>query len=73
MMVDVSKEPKGEFDKAVKAAAAGDEIVYHQGEFAGGVHRAAAYDAYEKGLVLLVQRRLAPRQFVFLAIRTRKK
>ena len=72
-MTDVSKEPKGALATAVKAAAPGEEITYHVGEFAGGVHRADAYASYERGEVILVQRRLEPRKFVFLAVRTKAK
>jgi hypothetical protein len=70
---DVTKEPAGALRAAIKAAAPGDEITYHVGEFAGGLHRTEAYAAYERGEVLLVQRRLEPHKFAFLAIRTRKK
>ena len=72
-MIDVTKEPAGAFRKAVKSAKPGDEITYHVGEFSSGPHKKDAYASYERGEVLLVQRRLEPRRFAFLAIRTRKK
>lgn len=72
-MIDVSKEPTGAFTAAMKTTKRGDKIAYHVGEFAAGAHRQAAYKAYEKGQVLLVQRRLEHSKFEFLAIRTGKK
>jgi hypothetical protein len=72
-MSDVTKEPAGAFMKAVKSATVGDEITYHVGEFASGLHKKDAYASYERGEVVLIQRRLAPRQFAYVAVRTRKK
>jgi hypothetical protein len=72
-VTDISKEGKGAFAATLASAEPGDEITYHVGEFAGGPHREPAYTAYERGQVILVQRRLEPRRFAFLAIRTRKK
>lgn len=72
-MIDVTQAPKGAFNAAVAEAAPGDAILYHIGEFAGGTHRTAAYTAYETGKVILVQKRDAPRRFMFIAIRTKDK
>tara|TARA_R110000823_G_scaffold216748_4_gene346257 strand:+ start:468 stop:686 length:219 start_codon:yes stop_codon:yes gene_type:complete len=72
-MIDVAKSPRGSFDAAVATAAAGDEIIYHVGEFAGGAHRREAYAAYEAGKVVLVQKRVAPKLFRFVAVRTKAK
>jgi hypothetical protein len=52
---------------------AGDVVVYHKGLYAAGVHKAAARAAYEKGYVVLIQRRLGPKNFAYTAIRTRKR
>ena len=72
-MTNVAKSPRGSFDAAVATADAGEEIVYHVGEFAGGAHRREAYAAYEAGKVVLVQRRVAPKLFRFIAVRTKSK
>ena len=47
-MIDVAKSPRGSFDAAVATAAAGDEIIYHVGEFAGGAHRREALSWWRK-------------------------
>jgi hypothetical protein len=68
-----AKENKDEFDAMVKAAAPGERIVYHTGDRAGGPYRIAAYAAYERDDVLLVQRRVGKAQFEYVAIRRKKK
>jgi hypothetical protein len=68
-----AKKAKAEFDTMVKGAVSGDQIKYHTGDHAGGPYRHAAYAAYERGEVLLAQRRLGPMRFEYLAIRTKKK
>jgi hypothetical protein len=68
-----AKKAKAEFDAMIRAAVPGEEIKYHTGDHAGGPYRHAAYAAYERGEVLLAQRRLGPMRFEYLAIRTKKK
>jgi len=68
-----AKEAKDEFDAMVKAAAPGERITYHTGDRAGGPYKYAAYAAYERGDVLLVQRRVGVALFDYLAVRVKKK
>lgn len=71
-MTPAAKKAKDEFDALVRAAAPGEWITYHTGDRAGGPYRYAAHAAYERGDVLLVQRRVGVAQFDYVAVRVKK-
>jgi hypothetical protein len=64
---DVSKRPEGLFSAAMAEAQAGDEVVYHVGQYAGGPHKKEAAAAHEAGNCLLYQRRLGGGRFEYIA------
>jgi len=67
-VIDIAPNTKSDaFLKALNVAKAGDKIVYHRGEHAGGAHKSAAFRAAGRGLVSLVQKRVAPRTFEYIA------
>lgn len=66
-MIDITDKPKGEFWTTLHAARVGENIVYHIGRHCGGVHRQDAMDAYDRGLVTLVQKRDGPGMFAYIA------
>lgn len=67
-VIDIAQKPSNDaFLKALNAAQTGDKIVYHRGEHAGGAHKVAAFRAAGRGLVSLVQKRVAPRTFEYIA------
>lgn len=74
-MIDISSQPSGKFWDALSEAEVGTPIVYHIGLHCGGSHRRDARDAYERGLVTLVQKRNGPGNFIYIAqkIEPRKK
>jgi len=65
--IDIRAESRGMFLRTLASAVPGDEIIYHIGEHAGGYHKADALNAMEAGRCILYQRRLAPRQFAYIA------
>lgn len=69
--IDISKRGKGIFHQTLKAADVGDEIVYHIGPFAGGVHKFEAAGNYKAGLCVLYQRRLGKGKFAYIAKKTK--
>ena len=66
-MIDITKHPKDGFWLALEDAAVGESIVYHTGPYCGGCHRRDAMDAYARGLVSLVQSRVGPEMFNYIA------
>jgi hypothetical protein len=70
--IAVERDPKA-FDESLATANTGDKIIYHRGEFAGGRHKTNAMVAQDAGLVALVQRRIGPKQFEYIAQRTKKR
>ena len=66
-MIDITGEGKGKFWTTLHEARVGENIVYHVGRHCGGVHRVDAMDAYERGLVTLVQKRDGPGMFAYTA------
>ena len=64
---------KAAFDNALQNTQYGDTIVYHVGGYAGGLHRIPARTAYEDGYVNLVQKKISPKLFEYIAQRRRKK
>tara|TARA_R110000782_G_scaffold79950_1_gene158519 strand:- start:51 stop:296 length:246 start_codon:yes stop_codon:yes gene_type:complete len=61
------------FEDTLRNTQYGDSIVYHIGEYAGGMHRASAMQASNEGYVNLVQRKLSPKLFEYIAQRRKKK
>ena len=61
------------FEDTLRNTQYGDSIVYHVGEYAGGMHRAPAMQASNEGYVNLVQRKLSPKLFEYIAQRRKKK
>lgn len=51
------------------SAEVGDKIVYHVGEFCGGVHRQDALFAHNRGLVRLFAPRVGEGRFEYMAVR----
>ena len=77
--VDLSgnRDPHG-FAKALTQTKKGDTIIYHTGEFAGGMHKQAALNAAAGMFVSLVQKPIGGskrnrRLFQYIAQRTAKK
>ena len=64
---DVSRRPEGLFSVAMAEAEAGDEVVYHVGQHAGGPHKKEAAAAYEAGKCILYQRKLGGGRFEYIA------
>lgn len=56
--VDITKQGRGMFGRALDEAHPGEEIVYHIGEHAAGPHKRDALAASEAGQCLLYQRRV---------------
>ena len=61
------------FEDTLRNTQYGDSIVYHVGEYAGGTHRASAMQASDEGYVNLVQKKLGPKLFEYIAQRRKKK
>jgi len=73
-VIDITAErDPNRFYEALTLTRAGDTILYHRGEFAGGMHKKNAMAAQEAGLVALVQRRIGPEKFEYMAQRTKKR
>jgi hypothetical protein len=53
-----SKEDGPTFADLLNKAKRGEDIVYHTGPYCDGPHANDAWKAYEKGIVVLVQRRV---------------
>jgi hypothetical protein len=52
-------------------AQAGDEVIYHVGQHAGGPHKKEALAAYEAGKCVLYQRKLGGGRFEYIAKKTK--
>lgn len=65
--IDIRAEGKGMFLLTLATAKVGDEIIYHIGEHAGGLHKADAMRACGAGLCFLYQPKLGDRQFAYVA------
>ena len=70
---DITKERKGSFLNNLNLISPGDKIIYHQGSFCAGSHREDAMKASNKGFAALIQKRLGKANFMYIAIRTKKK
>ena len=68
MRYEISQERLISFEGFLEKCQAGDLIVYHEGESCAGSHRVAARAASAAGKVILVQRRLGPFRFQYIAI-----
>ena len=68
-----TERSKTAFDKALRNTQYGDIIVYHVGGYAAGLHRTPAMTAYNEGYVNLVQKKLSPKLFEYIAQRRKKK
>ena len=71
--MDIVKGRKGEFWSALHEAQTGEKIVYSRGVTCTGYHRVDAMEAYNRGLVALVQRRNGPANFSYIAIKLKTK
>lgn len=66
------RELTGSFDLWARDAMPGSKIIYHTGEYAGGLVCRQAMDASDAGLVLLVRKRAdKPKQFHYIAVRAK--
>jgi hypothetical protein len=72
-MIDITGERKGEFWTTLREARLGENIVYHVGQHCAGPHRIDALGAYQKGLATLVQSRVGPGRFAYIAQKTKYK
>tara|TARA_R110000823_G_scaffold206608_1_gene337282 strand:- start:122 stop:370 length:249 start_codon:yes stop_codon:yes gene_type:complete len=70
---DITKERKGSFLNNLNLISPGDKIIYHQGSYCAGSHREDAMMASNKGFAALIQKRLGKANFMYIAIRTKKK
>ena len=70
---DISRRPEGLFAVVFSEAAAGDEVIYHVGQYAGGPHKKEAYEAYTNGKCVLYQRKLGGGRFEYIAKKRGKK
>lgn len=66
-MIDITDKPEGEFDSVLRSARIGEHIVYYRGASCSGPHRTAARNAYDRGLVALLQRRNGRADFTYIA------
>ena len=57
------------FERALAEAQKGDRIVYHVGQYCGGMHRHAAARAETDKLVFLFCKREGVEQFAYLAVK----
>lgn len=64
---NISRRPEGLFSVVFSKAVAGDEVVYHVGQCAGGPHKKEAYEAYTNGRCVLYQRKLGGGRFEYIA------
>lgn len=60
---------KDAFERALAEAQKGDRIVYHVGQFCGGIHRHAAARAETDKLVFLFCKREGVEKFAYLAVK----
>jgi len=66
----ITKETKpNAFERALAEAQKGDRIVYHVGQYCGGMHRHAAAKAETNKLVFLFCKRDGVEQFAYLAVK----
>lgn len=70
---DVTLRSSAEFIQAIRRAKHGDLIIYCIDKYCRGPHKHAAMDAYQSGLVSLVQKRHANGMFIYIAQRTIRK
>ena len=70
---DITKERRGSFLQNLSLVSPGDKIIYHQGSFCSGFHRKDAMFAHNKGFAALIQKRLGKANFMYIAVRTKKK
>jgi hypothetical protein len=68
---DIRKEKAGAFARALGASKKGDVIIYHEGDnMLGCPHRRDAMVASDAGKVSLVLKKVAIRNYLFMAQRT---
>lgn len=72
-LYDIRKDRKGAMEIALQSAKYNDMILYHRGPFCAGFHKQDAMTFSEKGFVSLVQKKNGKSDFMYLAIRTRKR
>ena len=72
-MIDITGEKKGKLWSVLYEARPGENIIYHVGQYCAGAHRTDALGAYQKGLATLVQSRVGPGRFAYIAQKTKRK
>jgi len=65
----ICEKKPGAFERALAEAQKGDRIVYHVGQYCGGIHRHAAARAETDKLVFLFCKREGVEQFAYLAVK----
>ena len=71
--INIVKLGAGSFPVTLEKAEAGDEIVYHVGQYASGPHKADALRAALDGSCFLTQRRMGVEKFAYIAIKATDK
>jgi hypothetical protein len=66
-VIDITKESKGMFSTTLREARPGERIIYARGLSCTGHHRHDAMAAYQRGLVILMQKRNGPSDFDYIA------
>ncbi len=73
-VLDISDSTKQTaFDNALAQTRYGDKIIYSRGVHALGTYKYKAADAAAAGYVSLVQKRIGPANFEYIAQRTKKR
>ena len=71
--INILKDPKGSFPDILQQSEAGDEIVYHIGNYASGPHKSDALSAALEGKCFIFQRRLGDELFSYVAVKASNK
>ena len=71
--IDITKKRRGALATALSSAEPGDELIYHIGGNAGGVHKHDAILAEEARQCLLYQRRMDENKFAYIALKPKCK
>lgn len=70
---DLTNTRPGAFLTMLASCEAGDEIIYHIGDFCAGPHKNVALNCAEAGMCILYQRRQEKRKFAYIAKKPKRK
>lgn len=68
-VIDITKQKQGCFWNALADADKGDQIIYHIGDYCGGVHRRDAANAAAQNKCLLFCKRADNGAFAYLVVK----